>query len=821
MAESVHPDLSVVIPTHNRCAQLLETLGALAVQTLLPARFEVIVVIDAGTDDTAARLDHASWPFACRHVASNGRGAAAARNTGAALAAGERLFFLDDDIKLCPGALALHLAAPGERVAIIGQSVPVLDESTLFGRSVADWWRGRFRAMRDPGYRFGYRDVMSGNLSVGWADFVAVGGFDAALRCREDYELGYRLLQSGVRIAYAQEARGLHFDASTPTRNLVRARNEGIADLQIARKHGDLFPWLRAANMTATSCGAWLLRFLCFSVPPAGALAAQAAALLPFLERMALRRWWTWLNNQTRALAYQRGVAAEAEGYQELDRLRAAAGMSTRPVPTLLFDILDGPERVLCAVASQRYDAMMLCLGDRIVGERHFEPGLEPLRPELVKAALSETVWHWASAVEAASDLPFLPQSDPDWLADAAVGPGVTIAELDCETWALTVRSELPAFPMRALLRHGRRPLGWVNFPEKPAKNCFWTYVRGQILNDSGLRMRLIREKRFPATGTSLPPISVVVCTRNRADLLRRCIAALKALDYPDYEILIVDNAPSTEATRDLVAADPALRYVREDRPGLDWARNRGISAAKHDIIAYTDDDTTPDRHWLAGLAEAFAEPAVGFVTGLVTPMTLDTDARLYFEDTYGGMGKGFDAITRDPANMPSHDLLWASALGVGANMAFRKSVFEHCGPFDPALDVGTVTRGGGDIEMFHRALAGGIVHVYQPAALVWHEHRADFTGLRRQLADNGSGFASYLMACLRNRTVPRGAVLRFALRAWLWDWQLRRLLRPGQHCRSLVCDEIRGLVGAPRRWRQAQFRATELAAPADPRGQE
>ncbi len=277
---------------------------------------------------------------------------------------------------------------------------------------------------------------------------------------------------------------------------------------------------------------------------------------------------------------------------------------------------------------------------------------------------------------------------------------------------------------------------------------------------------------------------------------------------------MIIDNAPSSASTRDLVSATPGVRYVREDRPGLDWARNRGVAEARHDIIAFTDDDTCADRHWLAGFAAAFADPSVDFVTGLVVPMKLDTEARLYFEDVYGGMGKGFDAVTRDPAAMWPHDLLWSSALGVGANMAFRRSAFDKAGLFDTALDVGTATRGGGDIEMFHRALARGCVHIYEPSAFVWHEHRADFDGLRRQLMDNGSGFASYLLACLRNRTVPRMAVARFAARAWLWDWQIKRMIRPGRHRRDFVRAEITGLLRAPRLWHDAQERARELEVP-------
>src|SRR5690348_9913012 len=97
--------------------------------------------------------------------------------------------------------------------------------------------------------------------------------------------------------------------------------------------------------------------------------------------------------------------------------------------------------------------------------------------------------------------------------------------------------------------------------------------------------------------------------------------------NYPNLEILVVDNAPSSDATRDLVSARyPRVNYVVEPRPGLDWARNRAISAASGEILAYTDDDVVVDPGWVRALARAFAEdPEAMAVTGLVVPFELET----------------------------------------------------------------------------------------------------------------------------------------------------------------------------------------------------
>jgi cellulose synthase/poly-beta-1,6-N-acetylglucosamine synthase-like glycosyltransferase len=255
------------------------------------------------------------------------------------------------------------------------------------------------------------------------------------------------------------------------------------------------------------------------------------------------------------------------------------------------------------------------------------------------------------------------------------------------------------------------------------------------------------------------------------------------------------------------------VRYVCEGRPGLDWARNRGAAEAHYDIIAYTDDDTRADRLWLKAMALAFAKPEVMAMTGFIAPMELETAAQIYFEHIYGGMGKGFRRWEVRRSELKKHQLLWSSSFGAGANMAFRRAIFEKIGFFDVALDVGTPTRGGGDLEFFHRVVASGYTLVYEPGAMVWHQHRRDFDSLRCQLRDNGCGFGSYLMTCWRNRTVSRRAVLRFFLQNWLYEWFICRLRLPKGHSRPLVMTELRGKLQSPSAYKKAQMQASQLTA--------
>ena len=311
------------------------------------------------------------------------------------------------------------------------------------------------------------------------------------------------------------------------------------------------------------------------------------------------------------------------------------------------------------------------------------------------------------------------------------------------------------------------------------------------------------REQRDPRLR-----VTVAVCTRNRAGQIRECLDALVEIDYPAHllDIVIVDNAPVDTSTRDVVAGYSRLRYVCEPRPGLDWARNRAIQESSGDIVAFTDDDVSVEPGWVAALAAAFdEEPHAMCVTGLVVPDELDTRAQILFE-RYGGFGRGFDRwVYRVPAGASAARLYGGTGrFGTGANMAFRRSFFEREGLFDPALDVGTPTNGGGDLEMFFRVLKAGHALVYEPAATVRHRHRRDYASLKTQIANNGIGFYAYLVRTAQAYPEERLAIARLGA-WWLWWWNVRRLLRAAIRPRAfpidLIVAELKGSFTGLRRY--------------------
>lgn len=272
---------------------------------------------------------------------------------------------------------------------------------------------------------------------------------------------------------------------------------------------------------------------------------------------------------------------------------------------------------------------------------------------------------------------------------------------------------------------------------------------------------------------------TIVVATRDRAEGLRLTLAALRSQCYPRFEILVVDNAPTTGETFNLVTTlmvdGGRLRYVREDRPGLGWAHRRGLAEATGEIVAFTDDDVHVDRHWLAGLLEGFAATdRVGSVTGLVLPRELETPSQVWYEQ-YGGFAKGFERRIFDlHAYRPADPLFpfTVGRLGAGASMAFRREALERAGGFDPALGPGTPTRGGEDLDVFFKILANGWRHVYEPAALAYHTHRREYAELRSQLSTWGIGYSAFLTSAmigepgLAMRILPRlPAAVRHAIR--------------------------------------------------------
>ncbi len=328
----------------------------------------------------------------------------------------------------------------------------------------------------------------------------------------------------------------------------------------------------------------------------------------------------------------------------------------------------------------------------------------------------------------------------------------------------------LVAEPLRLLVWAGPVVLGEISLGridpiERP-------YVRLRLLDAFADRLtRPVPASVDDPQAVDPADLSVVVCTRDRTALLEGALQHLLALDPPPGEILVVDNAPTSDATRQVVAS-AGVRYVVEPEAGLDRARNTGWRSAEGGVVVYTDDDARAHPRFAAAVAAGFLGAGVGAVTGLVVAAELMTAAQHRFEDL-GGMRKGFErrVFQRDvhPIGLRPH------LLGVGTNMAFRRDVLAELGGFDPRLDVGTPTRGGGDLDMLYRVFEAGWAVVYEPSAVVRHIHRRDFPGLRAQLRDNGVAYSAFLAKW--EGEPATAAAARRARRQWHVRWHTAGLL--------------------------------------------
>lgn len=223
--------------------------------------------------------------------------------------------------------------------------------------------------------------------------------------------------------------------------------------------------------------------------------------------------------------------------------------------------------------------------------------------------------------------------------------------------------------------------------------------------------------------------ISVIVCTYNRCESLRDTLNALKgqAMDHEvAFEVIVVDNN-STDGTKAVVteAARESrwpIRYVFESAQGLSHARNRGIQEAQGEIVAFTDDDVVPDARWVEALAQAFLSESADCVGGRVKPLwgvpppkwLEEAIQAKRFLAVFSLFDRGDTVIVADTPD---------PTVAYGANMAFRKSVFDTLGLFRIDLGVtGTVHRLGEDTDMVERCFLAGKRTVYTPHAIVYHK---------------------------------------------------------------------------------------------------
>lgn len=228
---------------------------------------------------------------------------------------------------------------------------------------------------------------------------------------------------------------------------------------------------------------------------------------------------------------------------------------------------------------------------------------------------------------------------------------------------------------------------------------------------------RVFSETPFPHD-INWPPISVVLCTYNGEKTIQAACKALSGLDYPDYEVIVVNDG-STDTTPRIVK-EYGFKLISTRNLGLSSARNLGMRAAKGEIIAYLDDDAYPDPHWLKYLALSFLSKNYAGLGGPNIPPP--------------GDGLVAESVANAPGN-PTHILLSDEDAEhiPGCNMAFRKSALEEIDGFDPRFRIA-----GDDIDVCWKLQEKGWKLGFNPAAIVWHHRRNSIRAFLRQQLNYG-----------------------------------------------------------------------------------
>jgi glycosyltransferase involved in cell wall biosynthesis len=210
---------------------------------------------------------------------------------------------------------------------------------------------------------------------------------------------------------------------------------------------------------------------------------------------------------------------------------------------------------------------------------------------------------------------------------------------------------------------------------------------------------------KLPPPVAAPPRVSVVVCAYNAERTLEACLASLERLNYPDYEVILVNDG-STDGTRAIADHFPYCRVINQENAGLSVARNVGAAAASGQIVAYTDSDCVADADWLTYLVARLEHGGLSAVGG---PNFPPPESELVPA-----------AVAVSPGG-PTHVLISDEVAEhiAGCNMAFRRSVLLELGGFDPLF-----RAAGDDVDICWRFQNAGYVIGFAPAAVVWHFRR-------------------------------------------------------------------------------------------------
>jgi len=278
------------------------------------------------------------------------------------------------------------------------------------------------------------------------------------------------------------------------------------------------------------------------------------------------------------------------------------------------------------------------------------------------------------------------------------------------------------------------------------------------------------------------PSVSVVVCTRDRPAHLENCLRAAQKLRYPNFEILVVNNRSSETQILEMAGQFHA-RYVYVPKPGLSIARNAGARASSAEIIAYLDDDSLPEPHWLDHLVQEFRNPNVLAVAGRIEPVSVETEAELFCEEMSPPAEERRRRLSVDRNTADWFAIANFGGIGIGCNMAFRREAWSIWPGFDERLGRGACIGGSEEHFAFFSLIDKGYCVVYCPDAVVQHPYLHSMEGLRERYLKDKAEATAYASLLFFEFPQYRKALIRILIARWKRSpraWRERRRL-PGR----------------------------------------
>jgi len=253
---------------------------------------------------------------------------------------------------------------------------------------------------------------------------------------------------------------------------------------------------------------------------------------------------------------------------------------------------------------------------------------------------------------------------------------------------------------------------------------------------------------------------TVVICTHDRPEVLSRCLDAVLAHKRVADEVLVVDSAPK-QSNAQAHVLQRGVQYVLEPMPGISRARNHAARVCTTDIVVYIDDDAVPEPGWLEPLLIEFSDPLVALTAGRVLPPESEMDT-LPVCAWFGFIDLGEERRVFDRSVDHWYEKTNFGGVGMGANIALRRSILKNWPGFDERLGAGAPIHGAEELKAFYELIDLGYRIVYVPGALVRHAFPHTDEEIRSRALNALEASAAYITLLLMEAPAHRKATWRY-----------------------------------------------------------